>query len=67
VHLIDEELDHGPIVVQRAVPVRRDDTAESLAARILVEEHKAYPEALERLLGERWRIEGRRIVFYGPA
>ena len=67
VHLVDEELDHGPIVAQRVVPVRRDDTAESLAARILVEEHKAYPEALRRLLGERWRVEGRRIVFQGSA
>ncbi len=67
VHLVDEELDHGPIVVQRAVPVRRDDTAESLAARILVEEHKAYPEALSRLLVERWRVVGRRVLFQGPA
>jgi phosphoribosylglycinamide formyltransferase-1 len=67
VHLVDEELDHGPIVAQRAVAVRREDTAESLAARILVEEHKAYPEALRRLLEERWRVEGRRVVFQGPA
>jgi phosphoribosylglycinamide formyltransferase-1 len=65
VHLVDEELDHGPIVVQRSVAVRADDTAESLAARILVEEHKAYPEALRRLLDERWRVEGRRVVFAG--
>ncbi len=63
VHLVDEELDHGPIVVQRTVPVRDDDNAASLAARILVEEHKAYPEALRRLLTERWRVEGRRVVF----
>ena len=67
VHLVDEELDHGPIVDQRSVPVRRDDTAESLAARILAEEHKLYPEALRRLLSERWRVEGRRIVFQGSA
>ena len=67
VHLVDDELDHGPIVVQRAVPVRRDDTAESLSARILVEEHKAYPEALRRLIAERWRVEGRRLLFQGPA
>ncbi len=67
VHLVDEELDHGPIVVQRAVAVRWDDTAESLAARILVEEHKAYPEALRRLLEARWRVEGRRVVFSGTA
>ena len=67
VHLVDEELDHGPIVAQRSVPVRRDDTAESLAARILAEEHKLYPEALRRLLAERWRVEGRRIFFQGSA
>jgi len=65
VHLVDEGLDSGPIVVQRAVPVADDDTPESLAARILVEEHHAYPEALRRLLTESWRVEGRRICFSG--
>ncbi|MFP3941941.1 MAG: phosphoribosylglycinamide formyltransferase [Thermoanaerobaculia bacterium] len=65
VHLVDEGLDSGPIVVQRAVPVAGDDTAESLAARILEEEHRAYPEALGRLLTEPWRFEGRRLVFGG--
>ncbi len=63
VHLVDENLDAGPIVVQRAVPVRDDDTAESLAARILAEEHRAYPEALRRLIGERWELRGRRVIF----
>ena len=63
VHLVDEELDHGPIVLQRTVPVKDGDNALSLSARILVEEHKAYPEALRRLLSERWRVEGRRIRF----
>lgn len=63
VHLVDEKLDHGPIVIQKAVPVHEDDNAISLSARILVEEHKTYPEALRRLLTERWRIEGRRVVF----
>ena len=63
VHLVDEQLDHGPIVLQKAVPVRDDDNAISLSARILVEEHKAYPEALKRLLTERWRVAGRRVVF----
>jgi len=62
VHLVDEELDGGPIVVQRAVPVLDGDTAESLAARILEQEHRAYPEALRRLLTEPWRVEGRRVV-----
>ena len=63
VHLVDEGLDSGPIVLQRAVPVADGDSAESLAARILAEEHRAYPEALRRLLTEPWRIEGRRLVF----
>lgn len=67
VHLVDEELDAGPIVVQRVVEVRDDDTEDSLAARILVEEHKAYPEALRRLLTERWSVEGRRVLFSGSS
>lgn len=66
VHLVDGGLDSGPIVVQRAVPVLEGDTVESLAARILAEEHRAYPEALRRLLSEPWRLEGRRVVFAGP-
>jgi len=63
VHLVDEGLDSGPIVLQRTVPVADDDTAETLAARILVEEHRAYPEALRRLLTEPWEVVGRRLVF----
>jgi phosphoribosylglycinamide formyltransferase-1 len=63
VHLVDEGLDSGPIVVQRAVPVLDGDTEKTLAARILEQEHQAYPEALRRLLGELWRVEGRRLVF----
>ncbi len=63
VHLVDEGLDSGPIVVQRAVEVRDDDTPEALAARILVEEHRAYPQALRRLLTERWSVAGRRLLF----
>jgi phosphoribosylglycinamide formyltransferase 1 len=63
VHLVDEGLDSGPIVVQRAVPVLDGDTVETLAARILESEHRAYPEALRRLLTETWRLEGRRLVF----
>jgi phosphoribosylglycinamide formyltransferase-1 len=64
VHLVDEGLDTGPIVIQRVVGVKDDDTPESLSARILAEEHKAYPEALRRLLTERWNTDERRIVFY---
>lgn len=67
VHLVDEGLDSGPIVAQRCVPVRDDDTPGTLAARILHEEHAAYPEALRRLLAEPWRIEGRRLVFTASA
>jgi phosphoribosylglycinamide formyltransferase-1 len=62
VHLVDANLDAGPIVLQRAVPVLDDDTAESLAARILVEEHKAYPEAIGRILEGGWRLDGRRFL-----
>ncbi len=65
VHFVDEELDHGAIVAQKAVPVRDDDNALSLSARILAEEHKLYPEALRQLLTRRWRIDGRRVVFSG--
>jgi phosphoribosylglycinamide formyltransferase 1 len=63
VHLVDDGLDSGPIVLQRAVPVLDGDTSESLAARILEQEHRAYPEALRRLLTEPWSLEGRRLVF----
>ncbi|MBI3050008.1 MAG: phosphoribosylglycinamide formyltransferase [Acidobacteria bacterium] len=62
VHFVTSELDNGPIVLQRAVPVLEGDTAETLAARILVEEHKAYPEAVGIVLAGGWRIEGRRFV-----
>ena len=62
VHFVDAALDAGPIVVQSAVPVRHDDTVASLAARILVEEHRLYPEAIERVLNGGWRIDGRRLI-----
>ena len=63
VHLVDAGCDSGPIVLQRAVPVLDDDTADSLAARILEQEHVAYPAALCALLSRRWRRDGRRVVF----
>ena len=63
VHLVDTELDHGPIVIQRDVPVHDDDTEDELAARILEQEHLAYPEAVRRLVTERWRLDGRRVRF----
>jgi phosphoribosylglycinamide formyltransferase-1 len=63
VHFVDENLDAGPIIVQRAVPVLDGDTAESLAARILEQEHIAYVDALVALSTRAWRVEGRRVVF----
>ena len=65
VHFVDEGLDSGPIVMQRTVPVLDEDDEEALAARILVEEHQAYPEALRRLLTEDWSVDGRRVRFGG--
>jgi len=62
VHLVDEELDHGPIVKQSVVPVLTGDTVETLSARILIEEHKAYTEAVALILGGKFHIEDRRIV-----
>ena len=62
VHLVTAELDAGPIIVQRAVPLLENDTEESLAARILVEEHQAYPEAVQRLLDGGGTVVGRRFV-----
>jgi len=63
VHLVDEGLDSGPIVVQRAVPVLDGDTPRTLSERILEQEHLAYPEAMRRLLAGSWKIEGRRLLF----
>lgn len=63
VHLVDDGLDSGPIVAQRAVAVEDGDDVETLSRRILAEEHRAYPQALARLLAEPWRIEGRRLVW----
>ena len=62
VHFVDEQLDAGPIIRQAAVPVLDNDTVESLAARILVEEHRIYTEAIGVVLSERWRIDGRRVI-----
>ena len=62
VHLVTPELDAGPIVVQRPVPVRDDDTVDTLSARILVEEHRAYTDAITLVLSEGWQIVGRRFV-----
>ena len=62
VHFVDEAVDHGVIVLQRAVEVRDHDTADTLSARILVQEHKAYPEAIALVLSGEYAIRGRRFV-----
>jgi phosphoribosylglycinamide formyltransferase-1 len=59
VHFVTPELDHGPIIIQAAVPVLPDDTAETLASRVLVEEHKIYPLAIK------WFAEGRLVISDG--
>jgi phosphoribosylglycinamide formyltransferase 1 len=62
VHFVDEGVDTGPIVLQAAVPVEPGDTEDTLAARILVEEHRLYPEAVRLFAEGRLRIEGRRVM-----
>ena len=62
VHIVTPELDAGPIVRQAVVPVDGADTAAALAARILAEEHRIYPEAIGIMLDGGWRIEGRRFI-----
>ena len=62
VHLVTAELDGGPIVRQAAVPVHATDTPNSLAARILEQEHRIYPEAVADVLAGGWRIDGRRFL-----
>ncbi len=62
VHLVNAELDAGPIVLQAAVPVLDSDTVETLSARVLVEEHRLYPEAIRLVLEGGWSVVGRRLV-----
>ena len=62
VHIVTAELDAGPIVMQAAVDVLPEDTPESLAARILAEEHRLYPQAIQLVLDRQWHLEGRRFV-----
>lgn len=62
VHLVTPELDGGPIVLQAAVPVFPDDSVETLAARILIEEHRLLPAAVGCVLDGRWRLDGRRFT-----
>ena len=67
VHFVDEGLDSGPIVAQATVPVLDDDTADSLSARILKEEHRLYSEAITLVLSGKYRIDGRRVVAVPPS
>lgn len=62
VHFVDAGVDTGPIIMQKAVEVLPDDTAESLAARLLPIEHQTYIDALRHLCSKPWRVEGRRVV-----
>lgn len=66
VHFVDEHYDTGPIIVQRCVPVEDDDTWETLAARVLVQEHQAYVQAVKLFAEGRLRIEGRRVRVLPP-
>jgi len=66
VHFVDDELDHGPIIVQKAAPVLDDDDEHSLAARILEREHAAYTEAINIVLEGQFKIVGRRLVRESP-
>ena len=67
VHFVAAEVDMGPIILQAAVPVLRDDTEETLAARILVEEHRIYPEAVRLYFEGRLEVRGRRVFILDPA
>jgi phosphoribosylglycinamide formyltransferase-1 len=62
VHFVDEDLDHGPILVQRVVPVLPGDDDHTLAARILEQEHQAYSEAIRMIVEGKYQVEGRRVV-----
>jgi phosphoribosylglycinamide formyltransferase-1 len=67
VHFVNEECDEGPIIIQAVVPVFPDDTGEALAARILVQEHRIYPRAIQLYAEGRLKVVGRRVVVEGAA
>jgi phosphoribosylglycinamide formyltransferase-1 len=62
VHIVDEEYDHGPIVLQRAVEVKDDDTPETLAERVLKVEHEVYPEAIRLFVEGKVNVFGRKVI-----
>jgi phosphoribosylglycinamide formyltransferase-1 len=63
IHIVDEDVDHGPIIYQRPVPVRKEDTHESLKARIQKAEYKAYPKAIKMFIEGEPKVVGRKLVF----
>lgn len=65
VHFVDEGVDTGPIILQRAVPVAADDTVDTLSERILAEEHLIYPEAVKLFVEDRLHIDGRKVLIDG--
>lgn len=67
VHFVDEGMDTGPIIIQAVVPVRDDDTPQTLGARILREEHRIYPQALQYLAEGRIKIDGRKTALVPPS
>ena len=67
VHFVDAGYDTGPVILQAAVPVEEGDTAETLAARVLVAEHRAYPQAVGLFAAGRLRVEGRRVKILSPS
>lgn len=67
VHFANEEFDRGPIIIQAAVPVLPDDSEEALGARILAQEHRIYPQAIQWFAEERLRIEGRKVLLDPPS
>jgi phosphoribosylglycinamide formyltransferase-1 len=62
VHLVTAELDGGPIILQQVVPVHENDDADTLSARVLEQEHRLYPQAIQIVLNGKWRLEGRRFL-----
>jgi phosphoribosylglycinamide formyltransferase-1 len=67
VHFVNDECDEGPIIIQAVVPVFADDTEAKLAARILKEEHRIYPRAIQLYAEGRLRVDGRRVIVAGGA
>lgn len=67
VHFVDEEVDHGPIIAQATVPVYPDDTEESLSARILAQEHRIYPQAIQLFAEGRLEIRGHTVIVHNES